>query len=66
MVQGYGAYGAVSEPTFRPWAIPRLERGAVDALCHVRGGGEYGEAWHRAGQKENKPNTIADFIACAE
>jgi prolyl oligopeptidase len=63
---GYGAYGMVPEPTFRPALYPWLSRGGVDAICHVRGGGEYGETWHRAGQKENKKNTIADFIACAE
>jgi prolyl oligopeptidase len=65
-VFGYGAYGLVPEPTFRPSLIPWLERGGVDAICHARGGGEYGDEWHRAGQKANKRNTIADFIACAE
>ena len=36
------------------------------AIAHVRGGGEYGEEWHRAGMLKNKPNTWRDFIACAE
>ena len=62
----YGAYGFAIEPVFRPSAIPWLERGGIDAICHARGGGEYGEEWHRAGQKQNKPNTISDFLACAD
>ena len=66
VVHGYGAYGTIIEPAFRPSLVPWLERGGVDAMCHARGGGEYGEAWHRAGQKQNKPNTVSDFIACAE
>jgi prolyl oligopeptidase len=65
-VQGYGAYGMVPEPTFRPLILPWLERGGIDAVCHPRGGGDYGEEWHAAGQKRNKANTIADFVACAE
>ncbi len=68
LLQGYGAYGLVtdSDPVFTPALMPWLERGGLSARCHVRGDGDYGEEWHRAGQKENKPNTIADFIACAE
>jgi prolyl oligopeptidase len=65
-LQGYSAYGMLPEPTFRPTVIPWLERDGIDAICHPRGGGDYGEEWHRAGQRRNKPNTIADFIACAE
>jgi len=41
-------------------------RGGVFAEAHVRGGGEYGEDWHKAGYKLTKPNTWRDFIACAE
>jgi len=43
-----------------------LERGGIIAVAHVRGGGEYGKAWHMASQKLTKPNTWKDFIACAE
>jgi prolyl oligopeptidase len=43
-----------------------LERGAIFAVCHVRGGGEYGNAWHMAGYKLTKPNTWRDLIGCAK
>jgi prolyl oligopeptidase len=43
-----------------------LERGGILGTCHVRGGGEFGDAWHKAGQKLTKPNTWRDLIACAE
>jgi prolyl oligopeptidase len=66
LVEGYGAYGISLEPNFSPSLIPWLERGGIYAVCHARGGGEHGDAWYRAGHKENKPNTIADFIACAD
>jgi prolyl oligopeptidase len=42
------------------------ERGGIYAVCHVRGGGEYGEEWHLAGKGSAKPNTWRDFIACAQ
>jgi prolyl oligopeptidase len=63
---GYGAYGTSQVPTFDATRLAWLERGGIIAYAHVRGGGEYGEAWHRAGQKGTKENTILDFIACAE
>lgn len=63
---GYGAYGISMEPRFSPAFFPFLEAGGVIAFTHVRGGGEYGEEWHRAGYKATKPNTWKDFIASAE
>jgi prolyl oligopeptidase len=63
---GYGAYGTSSEPRFLSTFLPFLNEGGVVAFAHVRGGGEYGEEWHTAGFKANKPNTWKDFIACAE
>jgi prolyl oligopeptidase len=66
LLDGYGAYGITYDPNFSPTRLAWLERGGVFAVAHVRGGGEYGEDWHRAGQKATKPNTWKDFIACAE
>ncbi|MFO0324529.1 MAG: prolyl oligopeptidase family serine peptidase [Burkholderiales bacterium] len=66
LLRGYGAYGIVQLPSFVPTNLAWLERGGILATCHVRGGGEFGEAWHRGGQKATKPNTWRDMIACAE
>jgi prolyl oligopeptidase len=66
LLSGYGSYGIVNEPTYQPVAQAYLEHGIWLATAHVRGGGVYGDEWHRAGQKANKPNTWKDFIACAE
>jgi len=63
---GYGAYGLTLDPSFTPTTLAWLERGGVLAIAHVRGGGEYGEDWHRAGMLATKPHTIDDFIACGE
>jgi prolyl oligopeptidase len=66
LLNGYGAYGSSLDPYFDPINLAWLERGGVLAFAHVRGGGEYGDDWHKAGQKLTKPNTWRDFIACAE
>ncbi|SEI90756.1 oligopeptidase B [Pseudomonas linyingensis] len=63
---GYGAYGESLDPWFSHARLSLLERGFLFAIAHVRGGGELGEAWYRAGKLEHKPNTFGDFIACAE
>lgn len=63
---GYGAYGASLDPWFSHARLSLLERGFIFAIAHVRGGGEMGEAWYRAGKLEHKQNTFDDFIACAE
>jgi prolyl oligopeptidase len=63
---GYGSYGITLDPFFDPMLLAWLERGGVYAVAHVRGGGEFGEDWHRAGQKLTKMNTVTDFIACGE
>jgi prolyl oligopeptidase len=62
----YGSDGLAFMPDFLDRQIPLLEDGGVIAIAHVRGGGEYGEAWHQAGQLATKPNTYKDLIACAE
>lgn len=63
---GYGAYGITYTPFYDPVFGAMFERGFIMALAHVRGGGEYGEAWHQAGFQQTKPNTWKDFIACAQ
>jgi prolyl oligopeptidase len=63
---GYGAYGFSYDPYFTAMFLSWIERGGVIAVAHVRGGGEYGEDWHRGGEKLTKLNTVFDFIACAE
>ncbi|HYL61642.1 MAG TPA: prolyl oligopeptidase family serine peptidase [Candidatus Methylomirabilis sp.] len=63
---GYGAYGYPRTPVNIPGTRAAIERGVIFADAHVRGGGDYGEAWHLAGYKLTKPNTWRDFIACAE
>ena len=66
ILYGYGAYGISVTPSYSPTNLPWFNRGGVLAVAHVRGGGEYGEDWHKAGQKLTKPNTWNDAIACAE
>ncbi len=66
LVQAYGAYQIVSGPHFSARTLAFLEQGGVFATAHVRGGGEYGKRWWRAGQKISKPNTWRDLIDCCE
>ncbi|MCE0497812.1 MAG: prolyl oligopeptidase family serine peptidase [Methylacidiphilales bacterium] len=66
LLEGYGAYGISIEPGFDATRLALLEKGIVVAFAHVRGGGENGEDWHLAGQKQTKQNTISDFISCAQ
>ena len=63
---GYGAYGESLDPWFSHARLSLLDRGVAFAIAHVRGGGELGEAWYRAGKQEHKQNSFDDFIACAE
>jgi len=65
ILEGYGAYGISLTPEFNP-KFSVANRGVVVAYAHVRGGGEKGEAWYRAGYKTTKPNTWKDFISAAE
>jgi prolyl oligopeptidase len=66
MITGYGAYGNSTSPFYVPAMQGWYDHAQVFAFAHVRGGGEYGEAWHKAGFQETKPNTWKDFIACAQ
>jgi prolyl oligopeptidase len=64
--EGYGSYGVSWDPYFDPRVLAWVERGGVMAYVHVRGGGEFGEKWHLAGQKKTKQHTIDDMIAAAQ
>ncbi len=66
LIYGYGAYGNSVTPFFAPSLLLWTAKGGVLAVAHVRGGGELGDAWHKAGMKGTKPNTWKDLIACAE
>ena len=62
----YGGFQINRTPGFRPSAIMFVEQGGVFCEANLRGGSEYGEAWHKAGMLENKQNVFDDFIAAAE
>lgn len=66
-VQAYGSYGAAAyTPSFAGKTLAFIDAGGVIGYANVRGGGEYGREWHKAGQLENKPNTWRDLIAVCE
>jgi prolyl oligopeptidase len=66
ILRGYGAYGFSATPEFTILKNSLATHGVVFAIAHVRGGGEKGEAWYKAGYKTTKPNTWKDFISCAD
>ena len=66
LLSGYGGFNISRTPAFDPALLPLLDRGGVFALANLRGGGEYGENWHRAGMLERKQNVFDDFIAAAQ
>jgi prolyl oligopeptidase len=63
---GYGGFNVAITPSFRATAVVFAEQGGVFAVANIRGGSEFGEAWHRAGMLENKQNVFDDFIAAAD
>lgn len=63
---GYGAYGKPYQAEYSAEYIAWLEHGGMVAIAHVRGGGELGETWHRAGMRDKKQNSVDDFISCAK
>lgn len=66
VLSAYGGYGVSLSPRFRVNLKAWLEQGGVYAIANIRGGGEYGEAWHLAGNLANKQNVFDDFAAAAE
>ncbi|MGI4855212.1 MAG: prolyl oligopeptidase family serine peptidase [Janthinobacterium lividum] len=66
LLYAYGGFNVSLLPAFSPTRIAWLEQGGIYAQASLRGGGEYGEAWHAAGTKLQKQNVFDDFVACAE
>ncbi|HXS90085.1 MAG TPA: prolyl oligopeptidase family serine peptidase [Steroidobacteraceae bacterium] len=66
MLYGYGGFNAAQQPDFSVPVLVWLEMGGAFAVANLRGGSEYGEAWHRAGTKLQKQNVFDDFIAAAQ
>ncbi len=65
LLYGYGGFQIATGPGFKPEWLAWMERGGLLAVASLRGGSEYGKAWHDAGRLANKQNVFDDFAACA-
>ena len=66
LLYGYGGFNSAQTPGFKVERLAWMEMGGIFALANLRGGSEYGEAWHESGKKLRKQNVFDDFIAAAE
>ncbi len=66
LLYAYGGFDVAETPSFRPALVEWMQMGGVFASANIRGGSEYGEAWHQAGMRAKKQNVFDDFIAAAE
>lgn len=66
ILYGYGGFGNIESPSYMRNNIPWIKRGGIFAIANIRGGGEFGEVWHKQGVKDKKQNSFDDFICAGE
>ena len=66
VLYGYGGFSNALSPSYSSTTAAWVEAGGVYVIANLRGGSEYGQAWHRAGMREHKQHVFDDFVACAE